>query len=427
MTYNECISFLYEQLPMFSKQGKSAFKKDLSNIVALCNFLNEPQEQFKSIHIAGTNGKGSVAHGLASIFQANGQKVGLYTSPHLKDFRERIKINGNYCSEDFVIDFVAKIKPLLSEIQPSYFEITVAMAFDCFAQEQVDIAIIETGLGGRLDSTNIILPQLSVITNITLEHQDMLGDTIDAIAREKAGIIKPNIPVVIGRKDEISSFEFIKKAKKEHAPIYFSDDVCTINSFQLNDEYLNINFNINDANVAYQSDLRAIYQIENLKTIIALINIYNKYYKNIINETAVENGIANIISSTQFYGRWQTLQQNPTIIIDVAHNEDGIAKAVQQLNYENYNKLHIIYGVVKDKDISKILLRLPKNANYYITEPNTERKLSATLLYEKMKTDFNTINYYENCQAALQDALKNASKNDLILIIGSFFLVSEFL
>ncbi len=427
MSYEETLDYLYNKLPMFSRIGEAAIKKDLTNTIALCEFLGNPQTKFKTIHIAGTNGKGSVAHMLASVLQEAGYKTGLYTSPHLKDFRERIKINGKPCKEKFVIKFTEKIKPQIEIIQPSFFEITVAMAFDYFAKKKVDIAIIETGLGGRLDSTNVISPVLSVITNISYDHQYLLGNTLAEIAAEKAGIIKANTPVVIGRKNEETDAVFIKKAKKENAMLTFAEDlvkeVKTVNT----PNFLIVDANVNAKHQNICCDLHSSYQTENIKTVLAALSLLEQHTLFKIKDKALQLGFSNIKKNTQLQGRWQLLEKHPRVIADVGHNEDGIHKIKEQLELEKFEKLHIIFGAVKDKDIDKILALLPKDAIYYFTEPQLPRKLEVEILQEKAKLHQLHGTIYHHPKDALGVAKSNASENDLILVTGSFFVVGEVL
>jgi dihydrofolate synthase/folylpolyglutamate synthase len=341
MDYEQTLDYLYNKLPMFSRIGEKAIKKDLTNTILLCDFLGNPQHRFKSIHIAGTNGKGSVSHILASVLQAQGYKVGLYTSPHLKDFRERIKINGELCSEDFVIDFTKKIQPKIDEIAPSFFEITVAMAFEYFARQEVDFAIIETGLGGRLDSTNVIMPVLSIITNISFDHQNLLGNTLQEIATEKAGIIKQNIPVVIGKKSIETENVFIQKAKLENAAIYFTDEIYQFKSIIKNELSTSFQYSnkITNTDFIIESDLRANYQQENLLAAFLAIEILNTACNVKIDLKNEQQGFLNVVKNTNFIGRWQQLQSQPTIIADVGHNEAGVQKIIEQLQTEKYNQL----------------------------------------------------------------------------------------
>ncbi|MFN8296909.1 MAG: folylpolyglutamate synthase/dihydrofolate synthase family protein [Chitinophagales bacterium] len=426
MNYEETLDYLYNKLPMFSRIGEAAIKKDLTNTIALCEFLQNPQTKFKAIHIAGTNGKGSVAHILASVLQQAGYKTGLYTSPHLKDFRERIKINGKPCKEKFVIKFTEKIKPEIERIQPSFFEITVAMAFDYFAKKKVDIAIIETGLGGRLDSTNIITPVLSVITNISYDHQNLLGNSLAEIAAEKAGIIKQSIPVIIGRKSDETDSVFSQKASAEKAEIYYAEEVVRDVKVVNTPNFLIVDSIVNDKHHNICCDLNSTYQTENIKTVLTSLSVIEKQFPK-INEKAVQLGFSNVKKNTQLQGRWQTLETNPKVVADVGHNEDGIHKIKEQLKFERYNQLHIVYGAVKDKDIDKILSMLPKDAVYYFTEPQIQRKLEVEILFEKAKTHQLNGTIYHHPKDALGVAKSKAADNDLILVTGSFFVVGEVL
>ncbi|MEZ5026707.1 MAG: folylpolyglutamate synthase/dihydrofolate synthase family protein [Chitinophagales bacterium] len=427
MNYAETLDFLYNKLPMFSRDGEIAYKKDLTNTIELCAALKNPHSKIKTIHIAGTNGKGSVAHILASVLQEAGYKTGLYTSPHLKDFRERIKINGKPCSEKFVVQFTKKIQAQIDTIKPSFFEITVAMAFQYFAKKKVDIAIIETGLGGRLDSTNVITPLLSIITNISYDHQNILGNTLSEIAAEKAGIIKEKIPVLIGRKQEEIQALFQQNAKEKYAPIFFAEDIVHNIKTAYTQNYIMLDAHVNQKQENICCDLNFAYQVENIRTCLAAIFILNEKELLPIKEKAIQLGFSKVKQNTNLQGRWQTIQKNPRVIVDVGHNEDGIAKIKQQLERESYNHLHIIFGVVKDKDIEKVLSLLPKEAFYYFTEPNTPRKLDAEILKDKAQQHQLNGNAFKHSKVALEFAKTKFEANDLILICGSFFLVAEFL
>jgi dihydrofolate synthase/folylpolyglutamate synthase len=427
MQYKETIEYLYTQLPMFAKIGERAIKKTLDNTIKLCSYLDNPQLKFKSIHIAGTNGKGSTAHTLSSIFQEQGFKTGLYTSPHILDFRERIKINGKMCNKQFISKITQQLQPIIQEIQPSFFEITVAMAFYYFAKQKVDIAIIETGLGGKLDSTNIIQPILSIITNISFDHQNILGNTLAEIAKEKAGIIKPKTPIIVGRKqDEIKNI-FKTVAKENHADIYFADDIIKIENYNYSNTHTTIQYLYNNKLHEIKTDLNSVYQYENIKTVLAAINIYNKYSTNNIEEKNIQKGLNKVYKNSNLMARWQCIQQQPKTIVDVAHNEDGIKQALAQLKQEKYEQLHIIYGAVKDKDVSKILKLLPKNAIYYFTQPTIERKLDVDILLNQAKNENLNGKPYKTTKMAWNAAQKNAQKNDLILVIGSFFILDKIL
>ena len=426
MNYSETLHFLMTCLPMFSKQGIVAYKKDITNTIALCNAINNPQNNFKTIHVAGTNGKGSTSHMLASIMQTLGLKTGLYTSPHLKDFRERIRINGEMCDKDFVVNFVEKIKPQIETIKPSFFELTVAMSFEYFAEQKVDIAIIETGLGGRLDSTNIINPILSIITNIGLDHTDILGNTKQEIAFEKAGIIKKNIPIVIGEFNQLTKDVFINKADEEKAAIEFASENYTFIQSTINNHLQQLTIKRNDNNeiINLSTDLLGRYQIQNIITVLESIEQLNNLGWNISKEV-VATALQQTIKTTGLQGRWQMIQDKPRVILDVAHNEDGIRQIIHQLNFITYKKLHCIIGMVKDKDHHAVLKLLPQNATYYFTEAKIERALSAKQLKE-LAYNYN-INgaIYSNVNEALQMAKNLANEDDLILVFGSVFLVAE--
>jgi dihydrofolate synthase/folylpolyglutamate synthase len=411
---------------MFSRQGASAYKKDLTNTLLLCNKLGNPQQQFKSIHIAGTNGKGSTSHMLAAILQKAGYKTGLYTSPHLKDFRERIKINGELCTEDFIIDFVEKMKPAIAEIQPSFFEITVAMAFSYFAEAHVDVAVIETGLGGRLDSTNIITPELSIITNIGWDHMNLLGNTLEAIAGEKAGIIKQHIPVVIGEVIDETKPVFENAASQKNAPIYYAQQAFSVLEYQQTFTTLMVKLlnNKNGEIHAYQLDLPGIYQLNNLITILTAVNQLKQQGWQ-LSDNAIIEGLANAKSLTGLHGRWELLHQSPTVIADVAHNEAGITQLLHQIKLCKYRQLHIVFGMVKDKDPQLVLSLLPTNAQYYFTQANIPRALNATELTEIAKDYCLIGNTYDDVNAALKAAMQMALNDDLIVVCGSVFLIAE--
>ena len=411
---------------MFSRIGSAAYKKDLHNTIELCKALNNPQHKFKSIHIAGTNGKGSTSHMLAAILQTSGYKTGLYTSPHLKDFRERIKVNGIMCEEAFVISFVEKIKPYIEIIEPSFFEITVAMAFDYFAQQNVDIAIIEVGLGGRLDSTNVIAPELSVITNIGWDHMNILGDTLEKIAFEKAGIIKKNVPVIIGESLPETKPVFEKKAADENTAIFFAYQERYISDWQYNHHKLRATVvnNHTDEHETYTLDLTGIYQLKNILSVIEVIHRLKLLGWN-ISEEHIKKGLSQTKKITGLHGRWELVHENPTIILDVAHNADGIKQVMEQLELTTFNQLHIITGMVKDKEVERVLALLPKYATYYFTKAQIPRALPENELAQKA-ADIGLHGYiYNDVNAAAQHALQHAHKDDLILICGSVFLVGE--
>lgn len=402
MIYRDTLDYLFSQLPMYQRSGAAAYKEDIGNIIKACDILKDPHKKFKSIHIAGTNGKGSTAHMLASILQESGFKTGLYTSPHLKDFRERIKINGKMISKNQVIDFVKKNKTEFEKINMSFFEYTVAMSFNYFAESQVDIAIIETGLGGRLDSTNIISPELSIITNIGYDHTNLLGSKLEQIAKEKAGIIKEKTPVVIGRKqEEIINDIFKKTAYNKKSKIYFSDN--------------------NNNNIS--CDLKGEYQNENINTTIKAIEVLNW---DIDNKT-INKGLKNVIKNTGLYGRWQIISKKPYIICDTGHNQDGIKNITAQLKKINFNNLHFIFGTVKDKNIIDIIKLLPKEAMYYFCAANIDRAFNASKLQD-ISLELNLQgNAYNSVKDAYNNAISNYKKDDLIFIGGSTFVVAEIL
>jgi len=400
MTYKEILDWMFVQLPMYQNDGSTAFKKDLTNILALSKELGFPEQKFKSIHVAGTNGKGSTSHMLASILQEAGYKVGLYTSPHLKNFTERIRINGVEISEEKVTEFINGNKAFLEQQKMSFFEMTVGLAFDYFASEKVDIAIIEVGLGGRLDSTNCITPEVAVITNIGLDHTQFLGETLPEIAFEKAGIIKKNIPVVIGEEQAAVKSIFITKAAKESAPIYFASD----------------------ASGTYISDLLGDYQIQNSKTAAAAIKRLEGYQ---VSQENIKNGLLNVVKNTNLKGRWQVLQEHPKLICDTAHNKEGLAIVLKQLKKQPFKKLHIVLGFVADKKLETILPLFPSSADYYFCKPAISRGLSEAILEANAKK-FNLIGEkYSSVKLALKSALLNANQQDIIYVGGSTFVVAE--
>ena len=412
---------------MFSRIGAAAYKKDLHNTIELCNSLNNPQTTFKSIHIAGTNGKGSTSHMLAAMLQQAGYKTGLYTSPHLKDFRERIKINGEMISQEFIIDFVQQTKTISEKIQPSFFELTVAMAFEYFAQQKVDIAIIETGLGGRLDSTNIITPILSIITNIGWDHMNLLGNSLEEIASEKAGIIKKDIPVVIGEYLPETKNIFIEKASKVNAPIYFVQDEYRADNIQLNASSLqcsvtNTKYHITEI---FTLDLNGLYQAKNLCTVLCAEGILMKHGYKIKNEDE-KFALANVKKLTGLYGRWDVLSEHPMVVLDVAHNEDGIKQVLGQLDVtEKKGKKHFIIGMVKDKDLEKVLALFPKDAAYYFTNAHIPRALPHAELRDKGSAFELNGESFDNVNDALASAKTNAEADGIIIVCGSVFVVGE--
>ncbi len=426
MNYQQTLAYLFAQLPMYSRIGAAAYKADLDNTIALCNFIDNPQQHFKSIHIAGTNGKGSTSHMLAAVLQQAGYKTGLYTSPHLKDFRERIKIDGEMIAQQAVIEFVKKTKSITEEIQPSFFELTVAMAFDHFAKEKVDIAVIETGLGGRLDSTNIINPILSIITNISYDHMNLLGDTLEKIATEKAGIIKHNTPVVIGEASYVTKQIFINTADENKAAIHFAEEEYHVNAVQSNSQELTVEVSSikNNIKSSFHSDLAGAYQAKNLCTVLSAIDIL-KQLNFAIGEEALKHALANVKSLTGLHGRWELIQHDPTVILDVGHNEEGIRAIISQLAITKYNQLHIVIGVVQDKEVEKVLSILPNTATYYFTQAQIPRALNAIELKKKARLQNLRGESYPDVNQAVQAAIRDAAPADLILVCGSVFVVGE--
>ena len=403
MNYQDTINWMFFQLPMYQNLGKKAYKKDLSNTVKLVNHLKKPHQKFKSIHVAGTNGKGSTSHMLASILQEAGYKVGLYTSPHLKDYRERIKINGKEVSKQFVIGFIKRNQSFFDTNSLSFFEMTVGMAFDYFAKQKVDLAIIEVGLGGRLDSTNVIIPEVSVITNIGKDHTQFLGNTLELIAIEKGGIIKPNIPVVIGETQKETKPIFIELARQNNSRIMFAD---------------------REVNQTFESDLKGSYQVKNINTALQSIkSLDKKEFK--ISTKNIQNGLLNVVKNTGLLGRWQTLQENPKVICDTAHNKEGLIYVMKQLKDENYEDLHVVLGFVNDKDLSTIVDLFPKNANYYFCKPNISRGLDEDILKKEFAKNGYFGNSYKSVNEALKSAKKSAKSSDLIYVGGSTFVVAE--
>ncbi len=425
MTYEQTLHYLYNKLPLYSSIGIKAYKADLKNTLALCNYLGNPQDKIKTIHVAGTNGKGSTSHMLAAIFQRAGYKTGLYTSPHLKDFRERIKVDGEMISPEFVIDFVEKIKMISEEISPSFFELTFVMALEYFVKEKTEIAIIETGLGGRLDSTNVITPLVSIITNISFDHMDILGDTLEKIAFEKAGIIKPGVPVVIGEATSETKNVFQNKATETGSQIIFAQDKFEILSSVSNIDSLEIDVRNIDTkeNENYILDLNGLYQQKNLLTVLGATEVMKKDF--LLKKEDIKYALSNVKKLTGLHGRWELIHTDPIIILDVAHNEDGIKNLVDQINITKYHTLHIVIGMVKDKDIEKMLAQLPSNAKYYFTKAQIPRALSENDLLEKAKGFHLKGDAFENVKDALKAAIDKASKDDMIFVCGSVFIVGE--
>jgi dihydrofolate synthase/folylpolyglutamate synthase len=428
MTYQQTLEDLYSRLPLFSRIGSAAYKEDLHNTITLCNAVGNPQTTFKCIHVAGTNGKGSTSHMLAAILQQAGYKTGLYTSPHLKDFGERIKVNGKMIQEDFVIKFAEQTKELCDAIQPSFFEVTVAMAFKFFAEEQVDIAVIETGLGGRLDSTNIITPILSVITNIGYDHMNILGNTLQAIATEKAGIIKQNIPVVIGEYLDETKPIFVGKAAQQNASIHFAQDEYHISNIHSDLYTLTLYVTKHSYKRSFTLDLNGLYQAKNVRTVLSAINILTGQGFIITDET-IRGALANVKKLTGLRGRWDVISEHPTLVLDVAHNEDGIKQITDQLMLSDRqyltSEMHFVIGFVKDKDVDRALMLLPKEAHYYFTNAHIPRALPNNELQSKAKALDLEGDVYDDVNEAIAAAKESASRNDLIIVCGSVFLIGE--
>ncbi|WP_108245176.1 bifunctional folylpolyglutamate synthase/dihydrofolate synthase [Muricauda brasiliensis] len=401
MTYQETLDWMFGQLPMYQQKGVAAMNAKLDNIVSFCNVLGNPEKKFRSIHVAGTNGKGSSSHMLASILQEAGYKVGLYTSPHLKDFRERIKINGKVVSEDFVVNFIEQHKPFLEYQKLSFFEMTVGMAFSYFAEEDVDIAIVEVGLGGRLDSTNIITPVVSLITNIGMDHTQFLGDTLEKIALEKAGIIKPKVPVVISETQPETKMIFNLIAHQLKSVIVFADDQPA---------------------KGYTTDLLGEYQKKNINGVVAAISQLKGFD---VPEESISKGLANVIKNTGLLGRWQILQQNPLVVCDTAHNKEGLQLVLNQVQKQTYYQLHIVLGFVSDKDVKSVLQLFPKEAHYYFVRPSIPRGLDVGTLEEIAKEQGLMGEKYMSVQQGFQKALDNADDEDMIYVGGSTFVVAE--
>jgi dihydrofolate synthase/folylpolyglutamate synthase len=387
--------------------------------------LDNPQNKIRAVHVAGTNGKGSTSHMLAAIFQENNYKTGLYTSPHLKDFRERIKINGNMVSEDFVVDFVERTKEISDKIKPSFFELTFVMALDYFARQKVDVAVIETGLGGRLDSTNVITPLLSVITNIGYDHMDILGDTLGKIAYEKAGIIKPQIPAVIGESVPETKPVFENKAKETNSPLYFAEGKFEIISADYELQYLEIETADKETKekTKYRLDLSGLYQQKNLLTVLTAVQLLKNNFS--VGEEKIKRALSKVKLLTGLHGRWEIIHEKPTVVLDVAHNEDGIRQLIRQVNQSTFDHLHIIFGMVKDKDIEKVLCQFPKNAQYYFTKAQIPRALPENELQQKALAHHLSGETFTDVNKALKSAMSNSQKDDLIIVCGSVFVVGE--
>jgi dihydrofolate synthase / folylpolyglutamate synthase len=426
MDYPQTIEYLFTRLPLFSRIGAAAYKSDLTNIQTLSRGLGNPEKKFKSIHVAGTNGKGSTSHMLAAILQKAGYKTGLYTSPHLHDFRERIRINGQMIPENNVIGFTERIRQSIDQIEPSFFEITVAMAFEWFAHEQIDIAVVETGLGGRLDSTNIIIPEVSVITNISYDHMDLLGNTLQKIAFEKAGIIKPGVPAVIGEEQEEVKNVFLQVAEENGSPLHFASQKRFPGEWRSEGHLLYVQLTeVHDnSKKNFHLDLPGLYQLKNIVTVAEVISILNqKGYQ--IPDSAMQQGLKQVKSLTGLHGRWDILRENPMLVIDVGHNEEGMKAIARQIENTSHEELHIVIGLVKDKAIENILRHLPKMANYYFTRAQIPRAMPETELAASGETIGLKGRSFPNVKQALETVVLNAGPKDMILVCGSVFLAGE--
>ena len=415
MTYQETLDFMYAQLPMYHRIGAAAYKADIQPTIDMMTALGNPERKFRSIHVAGTNGKGSVSHLLASILQEAGYKVGLYTSPHLVDFRERIRINGEMIPQSAVVDFINDNKELFAKYHLSFFEMTVGMAFDYFAREQVDVAVVEVGMGGRLDSTNVIKPELSIITNIGLDHTQFLGDTLEKIAGEKAGIIKDGVPVVIGETQAETWPVFNAVAQRHHAPITYADQHYLVDDIS-----------------RYTNELTGEYQKKNIATVLEAVEVINKTSTFHISPFALQRGIARVVTNTHLQGRWQTIGTEPLTICETAHNEPGIRAMLGKLNTMHFNHLHLVYGCVNDKDYIHILKLLVSQFSifnfqfsFYFSQPSVPRGLPVDDLADTAKTIGIDGSRYNNVKDAIKAARNAAAKNDLVLVTGSIFLVAD--
>ncbi len=422
MTYEETLSYLYSQLPMFTRIGAAAYKEDLHNTLALCEALNNPQHALTCIHVAGTNGKGSTSHMLAAILQKAGYKTGLYTSPHIREFGERIRINGKMIEPSFVVDFTERTRNLLDNIQPSFFELTVAMAFDYFAKQKVDIAVIETGLGGRLDSTNVISPILSVITNIGYDHMALLGNTLEQIASEKAGIIKQNIPVVIGETHPATQKVFTDKAAALNAPIVFADQQYALVSADKIENGMQYCFHDNRC---YTLDLMGQYQSSNLRTVLSAMDQLKRIGWR-IEPAIVQEGLRSVKKTTGLQGRWEVVRDQPTVIYDVAHNKEGITAVLEQLKsqYKTY-EMHFVLGFVQDKDVASVLKLFPCDARYYFTNAHIPRAMPHQTLMQMGRDNLLGGEGFDDVNQALARAIQQAQPNEVIMVCGSFFILGE--
>jgi dihydrofolate synthase/folylpolyglutamate synthase len=427
MNYSQTLEYLYSQLPMFSRTGPAAYKEDIHNTVKLCEAFQNPERFFKTIHVAGTNGKGSTSHQLAAILQANDYKTGLYTSPHIRDFRERIRINGKMISEEAVVDFVKRYREKNLPISPSFFEITVAMAFDYFAAEQVDIAVIETGLGGRLDSTNVIQPILSIITNIGTDHANLLGDTREKIAFEKAGIIKPKTPVIIGEQHAETEQVFLEKTKASQTDLYWAEShyQCSELTSTVDGMMVEITHIPTQSTHTILLDLLGRYQLLNLPAVRMAIDLLPSLGFSLNMELSLK-ALASVKSSTGLRGRWDLVRRNPDLVLDVAHNKEGILLVREQIDLKYPQaQVHWILGMVQDKDVDAVVSLLPKDARFYCTQAQIPRALPYAELTHKLHNHGMSAEGFRDVNLALEAALQKAEVNDLVLVCGSFFILSE--
>lgn len=428
MNYDETIQWLFSRLPMYQREGQAAYKADLSNTKVLLEIMGQPQEEFKAIHVAGTNGKGSVSHIIASVLQQAGYKTGLYTSPHLRDFRERIRINGEMISPERVVAFVEKYRQGFKKIKPSFFEMTVGMAYEHFAREKVDFAVLETGMGGRLDSTNVSHPVLSIITHIDYDHTQFLGDTLEKIAAEKAGILKPGIPVVIGRRQAETTPVFEKAAGERGCPLIFAEDHVEVKRIRTANLYEK-HYDVWAENELYleniNSPLLGIYQMENIATAVQGIRELNRSGQIDIDRKTLGEGIENTVRNTHLAGRWQIINRNPLTIVDAGHNREGLMAVRRQLQETDYHHLHFVLGMVSDKNHEDLLALLPQNATYYFCKPDIPRGLNVEILKDKaFKAGLNG-NSYPSVMHAFNSAVNNAGPDDLVFVGGSTFVVAE--
>ncbi|MGM9511294.1 bifunctional folylpolyglutamate synthase/dihydrofolate synthase [Larkinella sp. GY13] len=424
MTYSEAIDYLYAQLPVFHRIGAKALKPGLDNILKLCEYLGNPQEKFRTIHVGGTNGKGSSSHLLAAVLQSAGYKTGLYTSPHLKSFTERIRIDGFPMPDAEVADFVETHKAFIEDLKPSFFEVTVGMAFDYFARQNVDLAVVEVGLGGRLDSTNIITPLVSLITNIGWDHSDILGETLQKIASEKAGIIKPGIPVVISERDPETQAVFADRAKACQSPLVFASDVYAVTDFGVREKGRLLSVTDQKGFIAGLTvGLLGTYQLKNTAGVLATLDVLQNEFE--LSQSSVQNGFAKVVELTGLKGRWQVLQQNPTVICDTAHNEPGILNVLESLQTVSYQQLHLVVGFVRDKDLSKVIRLFPKGARYYFCQPHIPRALDVEFLAEAFRAEGFAGDVFPDVNQALEAAKSCAQPADCILVTGSTYVVAE--